>query len=177
MIRSIAIVGPESTGKSSLTKFLAAHYNTSFVPEFSRTYLSAQNNQYQLNDLDVIAQLQKNGIDELYKKTKNLFFIDTELYVLKIWSEIKFKSCSSKIIHALAKQKIDAFLLCDIDLPWQEDPQREYPDNKDRTMLMHYYQEHIANDSKPFAIINGAGNQRNLNAIEAVEKWKSAYNF
>lgn len=173
MIKKIAIVGPESTGKSQLAQQLAAHFNTEWIPEIARTFLQQQNNLYTLQDLDTIAELQFQAIKNV--SDENLVFIDTEMYVMKIWSEIKYGLCSSTILQLLARQPIDAFLLLDIDLPWSEDPQREDPHPEDRQKLMQYYVEHIANDGKPFALISGKDQHRLDMAVAVVEGWNDSF--
>jgi len=90
LIKKIAITGPESTGKSELAKKLAKHYNTVWVPEFSREYIDNINRPYDYDDIIEIAKGQLNREKEAEKKANKFLFCDTELIVAKIWSEFKY---------------------------------------------------------------------------------------
>ena len=124
-MKRIAITGPESTGKSTIAQQLAGHFNTLWVPEFARDYIAGLNRDYTLTDLEKIAQ----GQLELQKKTEaqnpEIFFTDTELLVIKVWSENAFGTCPDWILEALQNQQFDLYLLMNIDLPWEPDPQRD----------------------------------------------------
>ena len=150
-IKKIVVIGPESTGKSSLCNALADHYKTIWVKEFAREYLERNGKDYVFEDLYKIALGQLEEIENAVVKvgiqqqenTQNLLFIDTDLYVIKIWSEFVFNKCDNSILTEITKQQFDLYLLCDVDLPWVSDNLREYPDLKVRQKLFHYYKEEI----------------------------------
>jgi len=168
MIRKIAITGPESTGKSLLAEQLSRHYNTVWVPEYAREYLENLNRQYRETDIVKIAKGQINNEQSKLKLAKGFLFCDTELIVTKIWSEVKYNRCNQWIIRTIEEHKYDLFLLCDIDLPWVDDPLREHPDK--RKFLFDLYQLELINRKLPFYIITGEGNTRLSNAIFFIEK-------
>jgi nicotinamide riboside kinase len=168
-IKKIAIIGPESTGKSDLCKALALHYKTKYVPEVARDYLQKINRDYVLEDLSTIALQQLLMEETLIPQANDFLFCDTNLYVLKIWSEVKYKSCSLDILNKIANIKYDYYLLCNIDLPWQKDVQREHPSIKDRSMLFNMYLDVVQNEAVPFSIIDGLGDCRINNAIKIVD--------
>ena len=109
--RRIAIVGSESTGKSELSEALAEHYNTVWVPEYAREYLEKINRAYVFEDLKIIADGQMHLEDAYEKKTNNILFCDTNLTVIKIWSEFKFGKIDDWIINEIKKRKYDLHLL------------------------------------------------------------------
>jgi NadR type nicotinamide-nucleotide adenylyltransferase len=164
----IAITGPESTGKSDLAKALAEYYQTVWVPEYAREYLNNLNRDYIYKDILLIAKGQVKGEEEILEKTNRFLFADTEMIVLKIWCEVKYRKCHPWILNQLAKQKYDLYLLTDIDLPWQPDPLREHPDK--RRELFNLYLDELKKKDLPFEIVSGFGDQRLANAIEIIEK-------
>ncbi len=168
--KKIVIIGPESTGKTILSEKLSTYYQCALVPEYAREYLDKNGTNYNMQDLEIIAMKQQALIDTAFNKEQKLLFCDTDLNVVKIWSEIKYNTCSLKILNALANTHCDLYLLCDIDIAWQADAQREHPQANQRTMLMHYYIDAISNSGVPFAIINGQGALRMQNAVSIIEK-------
>ncbi|HEX5317051.1 MAG TPA: ATP-binding protein, partial [Candidatus Kapabacteria bacterium] len=97
MLKKIVIIGPESTGKSALCERLAAHYVCSWVPEYAREYLLANGPKYTFEDLTTIARGQLELEDRLtadaVKAGHDRIFIDTDMYVMKVWSEFVFDRC------------------------------------------------------------------------------------
>jgi NadR type nicotinamide-nucleotide adenylyltransferase len=139
-LKKIVVIGPESTGKSTLCEQLAQHFNTNWCPEFAREYLLTHGKEYRYTDLINIAKgqiaLEEEYAFSLQNKLlfpretdpSNLLFIDTNLYVMKVWSEFVFNDCDPWILNNIAERKYDLYLLCNTDLPWINDVLREYPD-------------------------------------------------
>lgn len=176
-LKKIVVIGPESTGKSSLCRSLAAHYNALWCPEFARPYLEQKGGaaHYEMEDLLAIAKGQLE-LEDTYSakaaRNKDRFlFIDTDMYVMKVWSEFAFGKCDHWILAQIARRPYDYYLLCDIDLPWSEDPLREYPDPSIRKQLFNYYQDLLLHQHTPFSIIQGKDNARLQRAVEALSKF------
>lgn len=169
MIRKIAITGPESTGKSVLAEQLANHYKTVWVPEYAREYLEFLGEPYQEKDIVLIAQGQMLSEGSQIGKADNFLFCDTELLVTKIWSEVKYNRCDPWILKTIEAHRYDLYLLCDIDLPWQYDPLREHPHQ--RQYLFDLYYNELNNRGFNFAVIRGTGNERFRNAVEAIQNF------
>jgi nicotinamide riboside kinase len=163
----VAITGPESTGKSMLSMQLAGHYGTLFVPEFARGYLDELGRPYTQEDILVIARGQLQSEQECLQKAKGFLFCDTELIVTKIWSEVKYGSCDEWIPENILSNRYDLYLLCNIDLPWENDPQREHPHL--RPFLFDLYEKELIGRDLPYAVISGFGEQRLMNAINVIE--------
>lgn len=164
----IAITGPESTGKSWLSEQLAMHYKTVYAPEFAREYLYTLNRNYNFEDLTIIAQGQIENEKKASKKARKFLFCDTELTVIKIWAEHKYKQCPSWVSRHLPLIRYDLYLLCNIDLPWEFDPLREHPHL--REYFFDWYQRELSQRNLPFAIISGTGQERLQNAIHVIDK-------
>jgi NadR type nicotinamide-nucleotide adenylyltransferase len=162
----IAITGPESTGKSMLSEALAGHFRSSWVPEYAREYIGNLKRPYGKEDILAIAKGQLEREKQANGTGGKLLFCDTELIVTKIWSEVKYGSCDPWILEKIAEHRYDLYLLCDIDLPWEYDPQREHPHM--RQYLFDLYRAELTERKLPFEVINGLGDTRLKNAIEAL---------
>jgi len=194
MLKKVVAIGPESTGKSSLCMQLAEHYNTLWCPEYAREYLTAHGMNYSYEDLLTIARSQveleekydsqarsrESGVkrqadgltshdSRLTASRHSLLFIDTDMYVMKVWCEFVFGKCHQFILDQIAKRKYDLYLLCNIDLPWIRDELREYPEEGPRQKLYEIYKNIMQNQSTPWIEINGNYEQRVQKAINAVD--------
>jgi nicotinamide riboside kinase len=203
-IKKIIIVGPESTGKSTLCTQLAEYYQTLWCPEYAREYLLKYGTNYSFADLLTVAkgqlaleesyqsavigrQLVESSTEKIGQKAEgvkspeidssltthhspftNLLFIDTDMYVMKVWCEFVFGDCHQWILNKIVERKYDLYLLCKPDLPWVKDELREYPDLESREKLYHLYKDILINQSVPWAEISGNYEERLQKAIIAV---------
>ncbi|MES2773413.1 MAG: AAA family ATPase [Bacteroidota bacterium] len=212
-LKKIVILGPESTGKSTLCSQLASHYNTNWCPEYAREYLLQHGTDYSFDDLLTIAKgqlaleeayvsstvdrrpstvdLQPSTVDQPFSGKESqlsvsdheqsatfgrrsavdgrLLFIDTDMYVMKVWCEFVFGQCHSFILDQVVERKYDLYLLCKPDLPWVKDELREYPDLVNREKLFHMYKDLLMNQPTPWVEISGGYDQRLAKAISAVD--------
>lgn len=167
-VKRIAIVGPECTGKTDLSRALAQHYQTRWVPEVAREYLDQLNRPYGKSDLLKIAEAQILLEDQMAKQANQLLICDTNLIVIKIWSEFKYGDCADEIINLMRSQKYDLHLLTYIDIPWTYDPLREHPDK--REVLYDLYRDELLKNNLNFVEIKGLKEIRNKSAIAAVDQ-------
>jgi len=178
-LKKIVIIGPESTGKSTLCKQLAEHYKTFWVPEYAREYLQQNGMNYTYEDLLKIAKGQI-ATEEMYtdraagkkqeRSLPHLLFIDTNMYVMKVWCEFVFQKTHDFILEQLSTRKYDLYLLCNVDLPWVNEELREYPDIKTRKQLYDIYQNLMETQDTPWFVVSGNYDERLRKAIEAVDK-------
>lgn len=181
-IKKIVIVGPESTGKTTLCELLATHYHSIYCPEYAREYLLTHGNNYKYEDLLNIAKAQLQQEDTYTQQllelsanssaTKNIhpyLFIDTDMYVMKVWCEFVFDQCHKWILDQITDRRYDLYLLCKPDLPWVKDELREYPDLERRLKLYHYYKDLLVHQSTPWAEISGNYEERLQQAIAATD--------
>jgi NadR type nicotinamide-nucleotide adenylyltransferase len=173
-LKKIVIIGPESTGKSSLCEQLSAHFKTQWVREYAREYLLHHGTQYSFDDLLTIAkgqlQLEDTAVAQLstINHQPPTVFIDTDMYVMKVWCEFVFEKCHHWILNQIVERKYDLYLFCNIDAPWVKDELREYPDLKTRTQLYHHYKDILVNQNTPWVDISGSYEERIEKAIAAV---------
>lgn len=178
-LKKIVVIGPESTGKSTLCGYLANYYNTLWCPEFARAYLLENGTSYTANDLIKIA---KGQLDAEQKHAEALqsqidqtgiikpLIIDTDMYVMKVWSEYVFGTCPTFILDEINKQDFDLYLLCKPDIPWVKDELREYPDEKPRQELFQIYKDILINQQTPWFEISGDFESRNQKAVAAIDE-------
>ena len=175
-MKKVVIIGPESTGKSTLCSELAAHYQTLWCPEYAREYLLKHGMNYTHEDLLTIAvgqiQLEDDYVKQMLKRKsgKDVLFIDTNMYVMKVWDEFVFGECHPFILDQIVERKYDLYLLCNTDLPWIADELREYPDLESREKLFHIYKDLMVNQSVPWVEISGDYEERLKEAIEFVDE-------
>ena len=177
-MKKIAIIGPESTGKSTLCEQLALHFKTAWVPEYAREYLLTHGTNYSYEDLLTIAKGQLNLEDEITSDVmrmklptgweEQIIFIDTEMYVMKVWCEFVFQKCHHFILDKIVERRYDLYLLCNIDLPWTHDPLREYPDKEPREQLFRMYEDILINQQTPWVEISGGYEQRFNTAVSSI---------
>jgi len=150
---------------------LAQHFNTEWCPEFAREYLHTHGKAYDFDDLLIIAKGQialEEKYSDLVKDKTELLFIDTDMYVMKVWNEYVFGKCHQFILDEIVERKYDLYLFCNIDLPWVQDELREYPDEGPRAELYHIYKDLLLNQKVPWVEISGDYDQRLDTAIKAV---------
>jgi|SRR5450432_271177 len=170
-LKKIVITGPESTGKSTLCEQLAMHFNTMWVPEFARKYLIEIGRSYNYNDLITIAKGQLDEEDSIAASLNApVLFIDTDMYVMKVWCEYVYNQCHPFILNEIVNRHYDGYLLCNTDLPWVKDELREYPDPKTRKHLYLMYKDLLVNQTTPWYDIHGDYDERLQRAIQSVEQ-------
>jgi NadR type nicotinamide-nucleotide adenylyltransferase len=163
----IAILGPESTGKSNLAEKLADHFGVSYVPEYAREYLT-ELDLYGASDVLKIAKKQLNLI-QTHKERP--LIADTELIVTKIWQHFKYGKVDTWIEENIANQEFDIYLLMDTDLEWTSDELRENPSLDERQELFDLYEKELQNRNFNYSIISGKGSQRLSNALFAIKNF------
>ena len=143
----IAFTGPECSGKSTMAKWLSDEFSLKIIEEYARAYLQKKM-AYSMDDLDRIAaeQFVRNS-------SKGALVADTEMLVLKIWSEEKYQRVSEHILQLLKRQEFDFYFLCKPDFDWISDPLRENALDRDR--LFDVYEASLKKYNFPYYILSG----------------------
>ena len=153
----VGIIGPESTGKSSLARYLAKRYNSIYVPEYGREFVERKGTtEITFEELCKIAAHQINLMQRLEvrgERLEKLFFFDTELIVTKVWFDYAFGSVPEWLETAIRAYPMDVYLLTYPDLPWVPDPARYNGSDSMRLELFHRYESEIQALDIPYYII------------------------
>jgi len=167
-IIKIAFLGPESTGKTTLCRFVAEHYHTTWVPEYAREYVVNLKRKYTLDDVLHCAKEQLRSEDELIKNAQRFLFCDTELINFKVWCEDVFKEVPQWITQRITEHHYDLYLLTYHDLPFEEDVVRENPFR--REFFFEWYKKELESYRFRYEIIKGKGEERRTAVLAAIEK-------
>jgi NadR type nicotinamide-nucleotide adenylyltransferase len=169
----IAIIGPESTGKTALAKQLAEYFNAPWVPEYARKYVENLTTPYTYEDVCNIAlkQIEDEKFYENNSLNEKYVFFDTDLIITKVWFSYCFNKIPDFLTDRINSGFFDLYLLCLPDLPWEPDSVREH--GEDREYFFDWYKKEIEQIGKAYVVIKGVGNQRLKNAIVALQSFKS----
>jgi NadR type nicotinamide-nucleotide adenylyltransferase len=169
-MKKVVILGPESTGKSTLSQDLTSIFSGVLVEEYAREYLNRNNGEYLEQD---IVKIAKGQIDceiqaelKCAEDGKTIIFYDTNITVLKIWSEFKFGKCHPWILEQYDQKKYDFYLLTYPDLDWEPDPLRENP--QELISIFSLYEEDLVKRNLNYKVIKGQGSERTRQALDAV---------
>ena len=168
--RLVAVVGPESTGKTTLARELAAAFDVPWLAEYAREYLEgrlerAGDVSYDEEDLAAIAREHMRREADFARSVRGGGVVDTDLIVILVWWNERFGVAPDWLQEAIARQSKRLHLLCAPDLPWEADPLRE--SEHDRERLFGVYQAVLTDLQLPFAIIAGRGRARFRGARDA----------
>jgi nicotinamide riboside kinase len=161
----IAFTGPESCGKSTMAQWCAKQFNLPLSEEFAREYLEDKI-AYEKNDLDEIT----NGQLADWRLNGDHFVADTEMTVMKIWSQYRYQEVSKVILDACEKQIFDHYFLCAPDIPWEPDPLRENPSNRDE--LFELYEAELIKNEWPYTVLKGSLEERQKEVLLVLQNWQ-----
>lgn len=168
-IIKIAVIGPESTGKSTLCENLAKHYNTVYVPEYARQYFTKHKNidDFSLNDLETIYIHQIENEKKAAKNANRFLFCDTTLITGKIWCLEAFMKVPRFISTNLSKIDYDLYFLSNNDVKWQKDELRKGEHNREHIFRRNKEELDMLNAN--YKIICGTNETRLKNAIKHID--------
>jgi NadR type nicotinamide-nucleotide adenylyltransferase len=171
-VKRIAVIGPESSGKSQLCAELALHYNTIWIPEYAREYLFELKSPYSQEDIVNIYTTQFQMETEQLQNASGYIFTDTEFLIASVWIEHSFGLRSELIEQMIRQHPYDLYLLTADDLPWEYDILRENPGKG--KFFFDWYQRLLTEHNFSYAIVTGKGRKRTLNAIQHIDKFFSS---
>lgn len=151
----IVVTGPESSGKTTLSRELAEMFDGILVEEYAREYVANINRPYKLEDIAVIAEGQKKKLDAVQTE---IIVSDTAFLVLKVWAQYRFDTVPENVEMYLKTIPVDLYVLCHPEIPWEYDPLRENPDSREE--LFEMYQQELEGMTVPYIIVRGTKTQR-----------------
>jgi len=158
-MKRIVITGPESSGKTTLTRNLARQYQANWVGEYARTYLEQLDRPYREEDLERIGREQLRQ-QRSAANDQSFLFCDTGLIVLYVWSMVSYQRVQPWLVEKLAGDETDLYLLTVPDMPWEPDPLREHPEQ--REWLFDQYRAYLDSHHVPHRIIKGPSEAERL---------------
>lgn len=166
-IKKIAIVGPESTGKSTISQQLAKHYHVAWVPEYARYYCASLTADCTFQD-EINMFHGQIALEESILATAETDFIicDTTFLTVKIWSDAMFGKSPQPVLETLKTRQYDFYVLLDIDLPWTEDPLRNFPTMREH--FMDVWKNELDALNANYTVVDGIEN-RLQNVIAAID--------
>lgn len=172
-IVKVVLFGPESSGKTTLSKHLARHYNTVWAPEYARDYLQNKwNNQRktcEISDMLPIAEGQMRLENKLAKKADRILFCDTDLLETKVYSEEFYGGFVHPDLEKAAIQNTyDLYLLTYIDAPWKKDDLRDRPEQ--RPEMFNAFENALKKNHRPYILLKGSKKDRLETAIIEIDQ-------
>jgi len=173
--KRIAVIGPESSGKSWLCQELAGYFGTSWVEEFARGYMATltlnpspagREREIRFEELTLIARRQILSVEEAVPKAHRYLFCDTDLHNICVWSEYAFQRCDPWLARAEENQHFDLYLLLKPDIPWIADGIRQNPHLREE--LFARYEARLIEKKRPYVIIRGEPKARLHQGIKAI---------
>ena len=169
----VSIVGPESTGKTTLAIELARLHHGVWLPEYAREYLS--DTRYSEEEVHIVAREQLCRELDFVCAAPRFGVLDTDAVVLRIWFAEKFGHVPIYIQSHLERQADRCYLLTYPDLTWKFDPQRE--SKSDLFRLFEAYEQVLTELGVLYAVVKGQRNERTKCALENLESlWDVALN-
>ena len=170
--RRVVVTGSESTGKTTLTKALAEHFDCPYSLEAARLYLEEQGRILTVDDICPIAMRQIELEETAIRQAHGLVIHDTDLLSTLIYSQHYYGVSPEWIREMVTDRVADLYLLCDIDLPWMPDGlQRDSGSTAQRLNIHHQFIDLLENSGQPWSLIQGSGQARFEQTLRVIEKY------
>ena len=169
----VVLYGPESTGKTTLAKRLAAYYQTEWVPEYAREYLQDKWNREQEicqpEDILPIAKGQMALENRRAETARKLLVLDTNLLVTMVYSQAYYDGYVDPLLEKYAvENEYHLYLLTYIDTPWVADDLRDRPEQREEMFTL--FKAALRKYNKPFAVLSGGEEERFNHAKDLIDK-------
>jgi HTH-type transcriptional repressor of NAD biosynthesis genes len=167
-VRRVSIVGPESTGKTTLAQRLAERFETVWVPEWARTMLERRGGSLDGLDWTEIVRGQIASEEARARDANRVLICDTDPIVTPLWAEALLGTCPSLLSAAAQGRKYDLTLLCDGDVPWVADTVRYLAGGG--AAFSRRCEDALRRASRSYRILRGGWAERESVAVGLVEK-------
>lgn len=170
-ITRIVVFGTESTGKTTLSRQLAAHFHTAWSEEYVREFWGLRHGNIAPTDLDMIARGQVVSEENAAEKARKLLICDTDLLTNVLWDDLLFPGhCPNWVrrLSVLRSRRQALYLLCDTDVDFVSDMQRSFPAPEDRARCRALWRNTLITHRLPYVDIRGSWQERLDTAIHAI---------
>ena len=170
----VVFFGPESTGKTTLAKALAAAFQTRWVPEFAREYLEEKRAQTgeicTSEDIYPIAEGQMRLENEAVQHANTFLFCDTNLLSTEVYAKAYFDGwCDTRLIEANKVNHYDIYFLTDIDVPFEQDLLRDRPHQ--RQEMLAAFKTALDEYNITYTILQGSHEARILQVMDYLKQY------
>lgn len=163
-LKKICFYGPESTGKTTMAKLMAAQYQTDWVPEAARDLLDS--NEFSAEDIIHIGITHDQYITDKSKTASKILFCDTDVVTTQIYAQHYLGFIPEILFELEKKTRYELYFLLDIDVPWIEDPLRDLGEK--RKEMMDIFRTELDKRNIPYVLIQGDYNERESKVMQAV---------
>jgi HTH-type transcriptional repressor of NAD biosynthesis genes len=162
----IALLGGESSGKTTLASALAMHFGTVWVPEYGRELWEQQRGNLSESDLLKIGQEQIRREEASLRVANTYLFCDTSPLTTAGYSLWMFGHVDPQLA-SLAARAYDAVVLCRPDFPFVQDGTRR--EELFRSQQHVWYQHQTKTMRCPVLEVTGSVRER----VSSVAEWLS----
>jgi HTH-type transcriptional repressor of NAD biosynthesis genes len=166
-VKKVAIVGTESTGKSTLTERLGEHFETAFVMEMARAIIE-KTIECTPAHLVQIAELHAKAIREAIKHANKLLFVDTDVNVTRSYSRFLFGNDLEVAEWIDEANRFDLHLYLENDAEFVQDGTRLERDSRDWLDFEH--RKMFAERGIECVPVKGTWDEKFREAIDAVNE-------
>jgi NadR type nicotinamide-nucleotide adenylyltransferase len=166
-IKKLCLLGPESTGKSTLGKALAKELNTIYVPEYAKAVIEKQEGEFHPCNVEKFVEAQINTEKALAKFTNKIMICDSSAITTQIYAKLCFEEEFAWIDDVIKNHKYDHYLLLSPDVPFVDDIHRQNFENpkKMRKEVFELFKERLEYFNLPYTVIGGTYANRNHEAL------------
>jgi NadR type nicotinamide-nucleotide adenylyltransferase len=169
-VKRVCLFGPESTGKTTLARDLARHFQTVHAHEYARPLLDPQGGRCTPDDIPRIARGQVATEDAMAYHANRILFCDTDVLTTTVWSDVLFGDTPAWVRDLGERRTYDLYLALDVDVPWVADGQRFFSDEPVRRAMSERFLEALRSRRRPHVILRGPWPERFKAAVNAVEQ-------
>jgi len=165
-VKKICFYGPESTGKTYMSKLMSAHYKTNWVPEAAREILTS--NEFSDKEILQIALMHDECVNQQLQTANKLLFCDTDVITTQIYAQHYLSLVPQMLFDIEKKTRYDLYFLMNIDTPWIEDPLRDLGNR--RAEMFSIFKAALDKRNIPYILIEGDHKQREEAVISELNK-------
>ncbi|WP_128544188.1 AAA family ATPase [Larkinella soli] len=165
-VKKVCLYGPESVGKTTLARELAARYDTVFVHEVARDLITT--NDFTLKDIERIGYAQAEAVEEAAHRANKILFCDTDAITTELYSQ-HYLNAVPPVLYELEKRvRYDRYFLLNIDVPWVADGLRDLGHRREE--LFQRFKTALDERGIDYTLVSGNWEQRRKTVTDAIDR-------